>query len=71
MRKRKRKPYSLAQVANMAVEQKGRCAICHMPLEAGDLHVDHTIPVAAGGSNAARNLRLVHSHCNLSRGARI
>jgi 5-methylcytosine-specific restriction endonuclease McrA len=40
-----------------------------MPLTASDIEIDHIIPVAKGGSDVARNLRLVHAFCNRSRGA--
>jgi 5-methylcytosine-specific restriction endonuclease McrA len=33
------------------------------------LHVDHYLPLALGGSNAASNLRLMHATCNLAKGA--
>jgi 5-methylcytosine-specific restriction endonuclease McrA len=59
------------QIAALAQAQNGRCGICHMPLSAHDIEVDHIVPVAVGGSDARRNLRLVHGMCNRVRGARI
>lgn len=59
------------QIAALSAAQKGRCGICHMPLHAHDLEVDHIVPVALGGGNARSNLRLVHGVCNRVRGARL
>lgn len=47
------------------------CQICgkYMPDEVG-LHIDHIIPVAAGGKSAASNLQVLCSKCNGRKGAR-
>lgn len=45
------------------------CQICGLPIDidAGDLQIDHIIPVATGGSDTADNVRCTHKHCNISR----
>lgn len=71
MRARKRKAPSLRLLAALSSAQRGRCGICCMPLCAHDIEVDHIVPVSLGGSDARRNLRLVHGVCNRTRGARV
>jgi 5-methylcytosine-specific restriction endonuclease McrA len=68
---RRRKRPTVPQIAALSQAQKGRCGICHMPLCAHDIEVDHIVPVALGGSDARRNLRLVHGVCNRAKGARV
>lgn len=58
-------------VARIAARQGTRCAICGFEMRAADYEVDHIVPVARGGSDVARNLRLTHRECNRKRGARI
>jgi len=51
---------------------RGKCANCGagitMELEA-DGHIDHIVPLAAGGSNDLVNLQLLCKECNLKKGA--
>lgn len=51
---------------------RGHCANCGvaitMELEA-DGHIDHIVPLAAGGSNDLVNLQLLCKQCNLKKGA--
>ena len=55
----------------IVIERDGLvCGICHLDVPADDVHVDHITPVARGGSDALTNLRVTHSRCNLSKGAR-
>ena len=54
------------------VGQSGLCGICGRPL-AGDLghtHVDHKVPLDAGGTSDRANLHAAHAICNLVKGAR-
>lgn len=48
---------------------EGRCALCGLPVDRSDVHVDHAIPLARGGTNALRNLQIAHPTCNLRKGA--
>lgn len=48
--------------------QGGRCAICRGRLNV-DVHVDHIMPRALGGSNRRSNLQLTHPACNLAKHA--
>lgn len=42
------------------------CQLCGQPAQ----HVDHIMPLAEGGTDAARNLRATCADCNLSRQGR-
>jgi hypothetical protein len=45
-----------------------RCALCGWTVRPGDdVHVDHVLPVARGGSSDIKNLRAVHASCNMSK----
>ena len=46
----------------------GRCVDCGSK---ENLHYDHILPVAKGGSTVVENLQLLCQSCNLSKGARI
>ncbi len=49
--------------------QRGKCGYCKIKF--GDkYHVDHIVPVSAGGSNERRNLQILCIQCNLSKHAR-
>lgn len=42
-----------------------RCGICGQSIAADDeLHIDHRVPVARGGSNDEANLQPAHGRCN-------
>jgi 5-methylcytosine-specific restriction endonuclease McrA len=45
------------------------CQICFAPevVPLDDLHIDHIVQIADGGSDAPDNVRVAHSLCNLSR----
>lgn len=50
----------------------GRCVLCGMGPEDGvALHVDHVIPVSAGGLTEHSNLRCLCSACNLGKGSKV
>jgi 5-methylcytosine-specific restriction endonuclease McrA len=45
--------------------QEGYCAYCDSDLRTVEYHVDHVLPLAAGGTNDVRNLVLACPCCNL------
>lgn len=63
----KRQRATEAQRLFLSCRQAGRCAICGFPLSP-QMHIDHIIPRAKGGSNAMRNLQLVCARCNIKKG---
>ena len=49
--------------------QKGKCPCCKQPL--GErYHMDHIIPLAAGGTNTDENIQLMRSRCNQQKSAK-
>jgi 5-methylcytosine-specific restriction endonuclease McrA len=54
-------------------QQKGICAICHLPIRLEDLTCDHIKPRKSGGSETddrIENLAAVHWKCNIERGSK-
>ena len=53
------------------VRQGGLCAACGDPVQrrGRQSHVDHVVPLAAGGSGRFRNLQLLCRLCNQRKGA--
>lgn len=47
------------------------CGLCGDPVDPGDVHIDHVLPVSLGGDDELPNLQVTHSSCNLAKGARI
>lgn len=45
----------------------GLCGLCGEPVDPRAMHLDHIVPLASGGSDAASNLRPTHAACNLRR----
>jgi 5-methylcytosine-specific restriction endonuclease McrA len=52
-------------------EACGICAICSMPVIYEPAHIDHIVPLAAGGSHTQDNLQFTHARCNLAKGAKL
>ena len=48
--------------------QKHRCAVCQGPMGFYESHIDHIVPLVAGGSDELHNLQLTHAMCNLRKG---
>ena len=46
---------------------RGRCHLCHKPVDPLRFHIDHLIPLSAGGTHNLDNLAISHSTCNLSK----
>jgi 5-methylcytosine-specific restriction endonuclease McrA len=49
----------------------GCCGICRQFVTEEDFHVDHIMPLSHGGLHAYINCQPAHSHCNLSKGAKV
>jgi HNH endonuclease. len=47
------------------------CHICRRKVTLNDLHFDHVMPLARGGTHTADNIAVSHARCNLSKGARV
>jgi 5-methylcytosine-specific restriction endonuclease McrA len=48
------------------------CSRCGERIESmRDMHVDHIIPLAKGGTDTVDNMQLLHKACNLSKGAKL
>lgn len=56
---------SLREIGN---RDRWICHLCGLPVAGKDASRDHLKPIAQGGSNDARNLRLAHQQCNIVRG---
>lgn len=50
--------------------QKGFCACCRVSFAIEDLHLDHVMPLAKGGSHADENMQLLCQPCNQSKHAK-
>jgi 5-methylcytosine-specific restriction endonuclease McrA len=62
--------YRASDVADIFKRQRGKCAYCTISLARTVRHIDHIIPLSAGGTNGRRNLQLLCQPCNQSKGAR-
>lgn len=49
----------------------GICHLCKLPVPRERFHVEHVIPLSAGGTNTADNLAPAHPRCNLKKGSRV
>ncbi len=47
------------------------CYLCSMPIEPGNVHFDHVIPLSKGGAHSNENIRATHAHCNLRKNNRL
>lgn len=50
--------------------QKSMCVICRVNLRKSKKHLDHIIPISAGGTNEFGNLQFLCPSCNLAKRAR-
>jgi 5-methylcytosine-specific restriction endonuclease McrA len=58
-----------AQISNLYEKQRGKCAVCFSRLGA-KYHIDHVVPLVAGGANSIDNIQLLCVPCNLSKGGK-
>lgn len=49
----------------------GLCGICLTAVDPDDFHVDHIVPLSAGGDHTYANTQPAHPACNLRKGARL
>lgn len=61
--------HSVSDINQLFTLQRCKCACCKSSIKDG-YHVDHIIPLVAGGSNDRLNLQLLCPSCNLSKGAK-
>ncbi len=50
---------------------KGIYGLCYQPVDPGNWHLDHVVPLAAGGDHSYKNTQVSHPACNLSKGAKL
>lgn len=62
--------HTAADIARLFESQLGKCVYCKTSIE-DKYHVDHIIPLAAGGSNDRLNIQLLCPSCNLSKGTKM
>ena len=71
MRKRRAKAGNYRKLlVRLIVRQRALCALCGnlLPEDPADIHIDHVVPVARGGSSDPENLQAVCAACNLRKG---
>lgn len=62
--------HTRAEIKAILEAQGHRCAYCRADLRKSKKHLDHIMPLARGGSNAAANLQWLCAPCNLAKGAK-
>lgn len=58
-----------ADLQQIFLNQKGKCAWCHIDLEVSGYHADHIVPLARGGTNEASNICCACPTCNTKKWA--
>lgn len=48
----------------------GLCYLCGLLADPDNWHLDHKVPVAAGGAHSYANVAVTHPACNLKKGAK-
>ena len=70
-RKKAEGKHTLAEIRDLVIKQKGKCANPACRAKLGEkYHRDHIIPLIRGGSNYIRNIQLLCKPCNLSKGSK-
>lgn len=49
---------------------EGVCGICGLAVDRADYHVDHVVPIFAGGEHSYANVQISHPVCNLRKGSK-
>jgi len=62
--------FSIKKIQAMYIEQEGKCAYCCKELNY-IYHIEHIVPLAAGGTNADSNLCISCPKCNLLAGSKV
>jgi 5-methylcytosine-specific restriction endonuclease McrA len=62
-----RKSFSAADRMVIYDRERGHCFHCGQPISFDAFHVDHLVPVAAGGSDEMDNLAASCAPCNLAK----
>ncbi len=67
-----RRPGISPALRALVIERDGLiCGICLNGVDPTDVHLDHVKPFSKGGPTTYGNLRVTHSRCNMSKGARV
>lgn len=51
-------------LADVMFDHDDMCYLCGAPIDAGDVHMDHVVPIALGGTHTRGNLAPAHAKCN-------
>lgn len=57
--------------AKVYARDKGVCHLCGQLAPAKSWHLDHIIPLAAGGPHSMDNVAVSHATCNIRKGAKL
>lgn len=49
----------------------GVCQICLTVIDSTSWHIDHIVPLIAGGEHSYANTQLTHANCNLRKGKKV
>lgn len=59
--------FTLEQINSLKNLQKDKCVNCKKSIKI-NMHIDHIIPIAKGGSNDIKNIQLLCPKCNIKKG---
>ena len=59
--------FTVEQINSLKKTQKHKCINCKKSIKI-DMHIDHIIPIAKGGSNDIKNIQLLCPKCNIKKG---
>jgi 5-methylcytosine-specific restriction endonuclease McrA len=62
--------FTAADIRLLMVQQNGQCKLCGVMIIL-KFHIDHIVPLVAGGSNWPFNLQLLCPTCNMKKGSRV